>query len=312
MEKDYLRFKDLMSIRLTNIVVCHKDDAEQPQKRIAYLDKKVFSEYGAKIWNDVMDAKVEAYNGSYVVLSGVGVDRVSAFHRMMTGQDNHKIYERCFLPRKYTMIDDMTLADTTYKENAVNLMSVYECMKNIPEEERITGFFSSCGEYYVKSNTKPEMVKELFMKALDKINMSSEQFNKCENLNSRQAIRLCMKENLMADKIKIGDTVAFVTPEPVSAPGVFELTGGLVEEINEMNKSCKLYSTFAHIDVPFKYIFARYDKNSFDSYWGWQNAEILLDARESDGMVMLEEAREKYCIEHQSEMEEEATIMMGI
>ena len=312
MEKDYLKFKDLMSIRLTNIAVCHKNDADEPIKRIAYLDKKVFSEYGKNIWDDVMEAKVETYNGSYVVLSGVEADRVSAFHKMMTGQDNHKLYERCFLPRKYTMIDDMTLADTTYKENAVNLISVYENMMNTPEEERITGFFSSSGEYYVKRRIAPEKVKELFMKALTAINMSAEQFNKCENLNSRQEIRLRMKENLMADKLKIGDTVAFVTPEPVSHPGVFELTGGVVEEIDETNKSCKLYSTFAHIDVPFKYIFARHDKNVFDSYWGWQNAETLLDARESDGMVILEEAREKYCIEHQSEMEDEATIMMGI
>lgn len=312
MENEYLKFKQLMNIRLVDFAVCHIDDSKHPAGRIVELDKNVFSKYGKLIWEDVMEAKVEAYNGKFVMLSGVEADRVIKFHNMMTGQDDHKLYERCYLPRQFTMETDLKLAETVYKENAVNLIAVYENMMGTPNEERITGFFSSVGEYYVKNGTKPERVKEIYSKALTALNMSVENFNKSETLNTRQAMRLRMKENLMADKIKVGDTILFVTPEPISAPDEFEITGGVIEEIDEEKKSCRLHSTFTHIDVPFKYILARHNKNALDSYCGWKNAEILLDARASDGQVLLDEAREKYCIEHQSEMGEETTIMMEI
>ena len=68
----------------------------------------------------------------------------------------------------------------------------------------------------------------------------------------------------------------------------------VIEIIDEDKKSCRLHSTFTHIDVPFKYILARHNKNSFDSYCGWKNAEIILDARASDGKVLLDEAKEIY------------------
>lgn len=294
MEKEYLKFRQLMNIRLVDFAVCHIDADRHPAGRIAELDKNVFSKYGKLIWEDVMEAKVEAYNGKVVMLSGVDADRVIKFHNMMTGQDDHKLYERCYLPRQFAMETDLQLAETVYKENAVNLIAVYENMIGTPNEERITGFFSSVGEYYVKSGTSPESVKEMYAKALTALNMSVENFNQSETLNTRQAMRLRMKENLMAGKISVGDTVLFVTPEPISAPGEFEITGGVIEEIDEEKKSCRLHSTFTHIDVPFKYILARHNKNSFDSYCGWKNAEIILDARASDGKALLDEAKEIY------------------
>lgn len=301
---EYLKLKDLMHLKLTNISIKHTDEKNNTLMKIPELSLKTFSEYGQNEWKDIMEAKVESYNGDNVILSGATPQRVYAFYSMMTGQADFELFEKCYLPSKYTMFTDEKLIDETFDKKAIDLIAVYENMLGVPDKDRVTGFFSKYGEYYGKKDVSFTHAVKIFGEALEVLGITSDEYKADENLNSRQEIRLRLKENLMADKIKLGDTVAYATPEPVSAPDEFEITGGLVESIDAENKTCKLYSVFTHIEVPFKNIFAKYNEKAHETFHGWHNSEILLDARESDGTIVLNEARKLYYSENIEETEE--------
>lgn len=301
---EYLKLKDLMHLKLTNISLEHIELESNTRMKIHELSLKTFSEYGQNEWKDIMESKVESYNGNNIILSGVTPQRVYAFHNMMTGQADFEMFEKCYLPSKYTMFTDEKLIDEAFDKKVIDLIAVYENMLGTSDKDRVTGFFSKYGEYYGKKNVSFTHAVKIFGKALETLGITSDEYKADKTLKNRQEIRLRLKENLMANKIYVNDTVAYATPEPVSAPNEFEITGGVVESIDAENKTCKLYSAFTHIEVPFKNIFARYNENSYEIFHGWNNAEILLDARESDGTVVLDEAKKLYYDKNMEETEE--------
>lgn len=307
-----LKLKNLMLLKLTNISLRHADEKHNIPMNISELSLSTFSKYGQNEWKDIMGSKIESYGGHNIIVSGATPQRVYDFQNMMTGQSAHEMFEKCYLPSKYTMVTDEKLIDKTLDKKAMNLIAVYENMLGITDKDRVTCFFSEYGEYYGKKNVSFTQTVKIYEKALEVLGVSSDEYKNDDNLKSRQAIRLRMKENLMADKINVNDTVAYATPEPVSAPDEFEITGGVIESIDTVNKTCKLYSVFTHIEVPFKNIFAKYNENSHATFHGWRNAEILLDARESDGYAILDEARKLYYGEsNEVTKENDNSITMG-
>ena len=187
-----------------------------------------------------------------------------------------------FLQQVYSKIKEKGIPQAEIKEDCINILS---------DDVVIFKIDSKGGMFYSSDKKIANLVDELHDKIQPIVTDVGEYLKAMET-----ALELKARDFNMAYRtlVEFNDTVLFVTPEPISAPDEFEITGGVIEEIDEDKKSCRMHSTFTHIDVPFKYILARHNKKSFDSYCGWKNAEIILDARASDGKVLLDEAKEIY------------------
>ena len=124
--------------------------------------------------------------------------------------------------------------------------------------------------------------------------ISLEQFNASKEFGIRQNIRLRMREGMMAEKIKVDDTIVFVTPEPLSAPDEIETFSGIINSIDTDAKTCNVKTMFENTEVPFRYILAKYNEQSEVSRFGYDHVETLLGINQNDVQTLLNEAKDKY------------------
>ena len=69
-----------------------------------------------------------------------------------------------------------------------------------------------------------------------------------------------MRDCLLAKELTAGDKVLFVATEPYGGPGDFDLRGGVIESVDEKDKTCSVRGTFFTMEkVPLHYVLGRYN-----------------------------------------------------
>ena len=78
-----------------------------------------------------------------------------------------------------------------------------------------------------------------------------------------------MRDCLLAKELTAGDKVLFVATEPYGGPGDFDLRGGVIESVDEKDKTCSVRGTFFTMEkVPLHYVLGRYNPAVGEEHYG--------------------------------------------
>lgn len=294
MDEDYLKLKELMKLDMKDIQLKHKDVKSECVQTIPEFSLRCMSQYGKELWKNILESKVEYFRNGNLVISGVAEDRFRAFRNMFLGKCDPELYEKCIIKLGAYIAGKNEKPDKDIKTDAVDLIATYEEVMNIPQEEKLTAYFGDYGMHYMINDFDMEKAWNIKNKALEALGISFEKFKASKEFVIRQNIRLRMRESMMAEKLKVGDTVAFVTSEPISAPNCFEVLSGRINSIDTDAKTCKIKSMFIETEEPFRFILAKYNDQVEERHFGYDNAEMLLGITQNDVQTLLTEAKEQY------------------
>ena len=127
----------------------------------------------------------------------------------------------------------------------VNLLSAYEELQQIPDEERITRLAPGAFGYCLDPNVPDERLHTAYQQALSALELESDEIQEAESFTSRDEIISRMRDCLLAKELTAGDKVLFVATEPYGGPGDFDLRGGVIESVDEKDKTCSVRGTFS-------------------------------------------------------------------
>ena len=151
----------------------------------------------------------------------------------------------------------------------VNLLSAYEELQQIPDEERITRLAPGAFGYCLDPNVPDERLHTAYQQALSALELESDEIQEAESFTSRDEIISRMRDCLLAKELTAGDKVLFVATEPYGGPGDFDLRGGVIESVDEKDKTCSVRGTFFTMEkVPLHYVLGRYNPAVGEEHYG--------------------------------------------
>lgn len=92
----------------------------------------------------------------------------------------------------------------------VNLLSAYEELQQIPDEERITHLAPGAFGYCLDPNVPDERLHTAYQQALSALELESDEIQEAESFTSRDEIISRMRDCLLAKELTAGDKVLFV------------------------------------------------------------------------------------------------------
>lgn len=309
MRNDCLKLKEIIKLELKNVQLYHSELESESTGIIPELNINQFSEFGKAFWHEALEAKVDKFTGKELYVSDISIGMFRAFREMMLGENEGEMYDKCIVDKQTLVAEQNENPDLGYKKEFAMLTAVYENLSGTPNEERCTAYFSHLGEYLFRQNQNMDKVKAVAGKALKSIGMSMEEFiNKAKSMTC-QSIRLKMREDMMSQKIAVGDTILFVSEKPEFDPDTFEFIGARITSIDAEKKKCHVEAEFLHTDVSFRYIIGKHNTEMDYDIFGNENCELLLGANINDAQMLLAESMTRY-YEQDNEISEEKEIDM--
>lgn len=303
MKEDYLKLRELIKLELKNIRLYHSDVGKEAIAVIPEINLSQFSEFGKVYWNEALEAKVDKFTENKLFISKVDEGMFRAFRELLLGENESEMYEKCIIDKQALVADDYEKPDMTYKKEFAMLTAVYENLSETPDEERCTAYFDNVGEYLFRQNQTLEKVNAVVEKALDHLGMEMKEFINESKHMTCQLIKLKMRENMMAQKIAVGNSILFVTQKPENHPDTFEFIAGEITSIDEESKQCHIENdSFVSTDVSFRYILGIYNPEIDYEFFGYESCELFLGANINDAHYLLAEAMTLY---HEQNNEEE-------
>lgn len=209
MNKNGLKLRELIDIPMNGVSLQHKDIAE----RIDDVSLSCLSQYGKEMWDDILEAKLERLGGSTLVISGVSTEWFCEFRKLMLGECDADLYEKCMMNAETYLADEAVKPAVGFLPNIVDLIATYEDLKNVSPQERLTAYFGDYGMNYMVNDFDLDTVRNARDEALRFMGMTQEEFTCNDAFWYRQNIRLRMREGMMADKIQTGDEICLSMPE---------------------------------------------------------------------------------------------------
>lgn len=153
----------------------------------------------------------------------------------------------------------------------VNLLSAYEELQQIPDEERITRLAPGAFGYCLDPNVPDERLHTAYQQALSALELESDEIQEAESFTSRDEIISRMRDCLLAKELTAGERVLFVATEPYGGPSDFALRGGVIEHVDEKDKTCSVRGTFFTMEnVPLHYVLGRYNPTVGEEHYGFR------------------------------------------
>lgn len=296
MNESCLKLRELINIPMNGVSLRHQNIAE----RIDDISLSCLSRYGQEMWDDILEAKVESLGGSTLVISGVPTDRFCEFRKLMLGECDSDLYEKCIVDAETYLADETIKPAVGFLPNVVELIATYEDLKNVSPQERLTAYFGDYGMHYMVDDFELETVRNMRDEALRFMGMTLDEFNSSDEFWTRQNIRLRMREGMMADKIQPGDEILFVNTEPLAGPNDFRKVGGRILSVDTDSKTCMVQTQMPKTSVPFRNILAKYNEQVHERHFGFDHCEPILGITESDAHRLLVETKELYRQEQQN------------
>ena len=125
-----------------------------------------------------------------------------------------------------------------------NLISAYEELHQLPDEERITHSAPGTFGYCLDPDVPSERLHAVYQQALSALELKGDEIQIDGQFTSRDEIISRMRDCLLAKELSAGERVLFVATEPYGGPGDFALRGGVIESVDEQDKTCSVRGTF--------------------------------------------------------------------
>ncbi len=177
----------------------------------------------------------------------------------------------------------------------INIIATYEEIFKIPSDQCITYYFPNCAGHLFKYGITEDQIRKAYDKALAVMEMDSDAYQSNETFVYRGEVISHMRSCLLAKELKLDEQILFVTPEPVCGPGDFYYKGGTITAITAENKifTVRCYPP-ENLEVPFRYVLARYNPDITEKHFGVKHAEPLFGMDESTADHFLREAHERW------------------
>lgn len=151
----------------------------------------------------------------------------------------------------------------------VNLLSAYEELQQIPDEERITRLAPGAFGYCLDPDVPDERLHAAYQRALSALELKDDEIQEDGNFTSRDEVISRMRDCLLAKELTVGERVLFVATEPYGGPGDFALRGGVIENVDEQEKTCSVRGAFFTMEnVPLHYVLGRYNPAVGEEHYG--------------------------------------------
>ena len=153
----------------------------------------------------------------------------------------------------------------------VNLISAYEELHQLPDEERITHSAPGTFGYCLDPDVPSERLHTVYRQALSALELKGDEIQIDGQFTSRDEIISRMRDCLLAKELSAGERVLFVATEPYGGPGDFALRGGVIESVDEQDKTCSVRGTFFTMEkVPLHYVLGRYNPAVGGEHYGFR------------------------------------------
>ena len=154
----------------------------------------------------------------------------------------------------------------------VNLISAYEELHQVPDEERITHSAPETFGYCLDPDVPSERLHAVYQQALSALELKGDEIQIDGQFTSRDEIISRMRDCLLAKELSAGERVLFVATEPYGGPGDFALRGGVIESVDEQDKTCSVRGTFFTMEkVPLHYVLGRYNPAVGGEHYGFRS-----------------------------------------
>ena len=154
-----------------------------------------------------------------------------------------------------------------------------------------------------KHETTTQQINDTYAKALDAIEMNSDEFQNDSRFISRGEIISRMR-----------DCVFFVATEPYAAAEDFAFRGGYIQSINAEEKTCSVKGDFFTMhDVPLHYVLGLYNSDIKELHYGYEAVEVLYGEHPALAQQYLKEAQQAWNSEYDTEdLDEEESPSMSM
>lgn len=109
-----------------------------------------------------------------------------------------------------------------------NLISAYEELHQLPDEERITHSAPGTFGYCLDPDVPSERLHAVYQQALSALELKGDEIQIDGQFTSRDEIISRIRDCLLAKELSAGERVLFVATEPYGGPGDFALRGGVI------------------------------------------------------------------------------------
>lgn len=111
----------------------------------------------------------------------------------------------------------------------------------------------------------------MYQQALSALELKGDEIQIDGQFTSRDEIISRIRDCLLAKELSAGERVLFVATEPYGGPGDFALRGGVIESVDEQDKTCSVRGTFFTMEkVPLHYVLGRYNPAVGGEYYGFR------------------------------------------
>lgn len=294
-----MKLKDLIETKIPQL--CLMEISENKYKPIQYvtLNKNTLTKQGKTAWEDILDSNIESISPSRedltIKLSDCSIDRLEEFRNMLIGECDYMDYERWIINNNLNYAQDgneSVIVPKNYK--TVQLIATYEELL-MPKENHITEYYGDYGQHVYKYKTTMQQINDAYVKALDAIEMNSDEFQNDSRFIYRGEIISRMRDCLLASSLKKDDCVFFVATEPYAAAEDFTFRGGYIKSINTEEKTCSVKGDFFTMyDVPLHYVLGLYNPDIKEFHYGYQAVEVLYGEHPALAQQYLKEAKQAW------------------
>lgn len=264
---------------------------------ITKLNADTLTAEGKQEWSDVLYAEVKSLRPGagciHLELAGCDAKRLSSFAQMLDGQCDAEDYEQWVRKEGISYAPPDTEPAIYFEAwYSADLVSAYEELMRIPAEECVTCYFGNYGCHYFQQDVTDAQIRPIYEKALAAMEMTEEEFRACYDAGKgRSEIIGRMRDCLLAKELKAGEELLFVATEPYGGPGDFCLRGGILLDVDQENKTCRMKGEFFTMeDVPLHYILGRYSEAATEKHYGLNHVEPLFGEHPALAHQYLKEA----------------------
>lgn len=301
-----MKLKDFIKTNIPRL--CLTEISENKYKPIPYvsLNKNTLTKQGQTEWEDILNSNIESVSSSWdnliIKLSDCSIDRLEKFRNMLIGECDYNHYEHWVTNNNLNYAQDgneSVIIPKDYK--TAQLIATYEELLK-PKEEHITEYSGDYGQHVYKHETTTQQINYTYAKALDAIEMNSDEFQNDSRFISRGEIISRMRDCLLASSLKKGDCVFFVATEPYAAAEDFAFRGGYIQSINAEEKTCSVKGDFFTMhDVPLHYVLGLYNSDIKEFHYGYEAVEVLYGEHPALAQQYLKEAQQVWNSEYDTE-----------
>lgn len=275
-----MKLKNLIEIKLPRL--CLTEISERKYKPIPYvtLNKNTLTKQGQTEWEDILNSNIGRISLSQcslqIELSGCSIDRLEQFRNVLIGKCDYIHYEHWVTNNNLNYAQGGNESVIIPKDcKTAQLIATYEELLK-PKEEHITEYSGDYGQHVYKHKTTMQQINDAYIKALDAIEMSSNEFQSDSRFMSRGEIISRMRDCLLASSVKKGDCVFHVATEPYADEDDFTFRGGYIKSINAEEKTCSVKGDFFTMhDVPLHYVLGLYNSDIKEFHYGYEGVEVL-------------------------------------